>query len=212
MFTGIVTDVGRVVAVSPGGVTRFEIATAYDLATIELGASIAHSGCCLTVVEKGDGRYAVEASAETLDKTTLGNWTVGTEVNLERSLKMGDELGGHLVSGHVDGVATVVQSWADGDSTRFVFEAPGAFAGFVARKGAIALDGVSLTVNEVETANGGETGEGGAVRFGVNIIPHTRQWTTFRTSRPGHRVNFEIDMLARYVARLAQVRATEPAG
>jgi riboflavin synthase len=206
MFTGIVTDVGRVAAVSPGGVTRFEIATAYDLSTVELGASIAHSGCCLTVVDKADGRYAVEVSAETLAKTTLGDWAVGTEVNLERSLKMGDELGGHLVSGHVDGVASVVQSWADGDSTRFVFEAPGAFAGYVAPKGAIALDGVSLTVNEVGA------GEAGAVRFGVNIIPHTRQWTTFRTLEPGHRVNFEIDMLARYVARLAQVRATEPAG
>lgn len=206
MFTGIVTDVGRVEAVTPGGVTRFEISTAYDLDSIDIGASVAHSGCCLTVVWKGDGRYAVEVSEETLSKTTLGDWAVGSPVNLERSLRMGDELGGHLVSGHVDGVATIVQSWDDGDSTRFVFDAPGAFAGFVAPKGAIALDGVSLTVNEV-----GE-GEAGAVRFGVNIIPHTRSCTTFQTLKPGHRVNFEIDMLARYVARLAQVNPAEAAG
>jgi len=199
MFTGIVTDVGRVEEVMPGGVTRVVLSTRYDLDTIDLGASIAHNGCCLTVVEKGNGRYAVEVSAETLDKTTLGGWTVGTPVNLERSLKLGDELGGHLVSGHVDGVATVVSTRPDGDSTRFAVEAPAAVAGMIAPKGSIALDGVSLTVNEVGP------GDGGAVRFGVNVIPHTRDHTTFRTLAAGDRVNFEIDLLARYVARLAQV-------
>lgn len=199
MFTGIVTDVGRVEEVMPGGVTRFVLSTRYDLDTIDLGASIAHNGCCLTVVEKGNGRYAVEVSAETLGKTTLGGWAVGTPVNLERSLKLGDELGGHLVSGHVDGVATVVSTRPDGDSTRFAVEAPAAVAGMIAPKGSIALDGVSLTVNEVGP------GDGGAVRFGVNVIPHTRDHTTFRTLAAGDRVNFEIDLLARYVARLAQV-------
>lgn len=199
MFTGIVTDVGRVEEVTPGGVTRFVLSTRYDLDTVDLGASIAHNGCCLTVVEKEGGRYAVEVSAETLDKTTLGGWTVGTPVNLERSLRLGDELGGHLVSGHVDGVALVVGSRPDGDSTRFEVEAPAAVAGMIAPKGSIALDGVSLTVNEVGS------GDGGAVRFGVNVIPHTRDHTTFRTLAAGDRVNFEIDLLARYVARLAQV-------
>ena len=191
MFTGIVTDLGRVRAISKTGDTRFEFDTGYDTAEIEIGASIACSGPCLTVVDKGPGRFAVEASAETLARTTLGGWTVGTPVNFERALRIGDELGGHIVSGHVDGVATVIGLRAEGDSTRFVFAAPDGFGRYVAPKGSIALDGVSLTVNEVD--------DGG---FGVNIIPHTRRHTTFGGLAEGDRVNFEVDTIARYVDRL----------
>lgn len=191
MFTGIITDVGRVASIERQGDTRFTIATGFDLDTIEIGASIAHDGVCLTVVEKGDGTYAIQASAETLSKTTLGDWQVGTPVNLERSLKLGDELGGHLVYGHVDGVASVVAIRPEGLSHRFTFEAPAHLAKYVASKGSIALDGVSLTVNEVD-----------GPRFGINIIPHTQSCTTFGTLKPGDRVNLEVDMLARYVARL----------
>jgi riboflavin synthase len=193
MFTGIVTDLGRLAARddADGGGLRLGIETAYDLATVEIGASIACSGCCLTVVEKGDGRFSVEVSAETLSKTTLGDWQPGQAINLERSLKLGDELGGHLVYGHVDGVATVEAIEPDGDSLRFVFSAPQELARYLAPQGSVALDGVSLTVNEVETA-----------RFGVNIIPHTARVTSFGALAVGDRVNLEIDMLARYVARL----------
>ncbi len=191
MFTGIVTDLGRVRAISKDGDTRFEFDTGYDTADIEIGASVACSGPCLTVVDKGPGRFAVQASAETLARTTLGSWTVGTPVNFERALKIGDELGGHIVSGHVDGVATVVETRAEGDSTRYVLAAPDGFGHYIAPKGSIALDGVSLTVNEVD-----ETG------FGVNIIPHTRRYTTFGGLSEGDRVNFEIDTIARYVDRL----------
>jgi riboflavin synthase len=191
MFTGIITDVGRVVAVERRGDTLFTIGTLFDMDTVALGASIACSGCCLTVIDKEPGRFTVSASAETLSKTTLGSWTEGTEVNLERALCLGDELGGHIVSGHVDGVAEVVSAAPEGDSWRYVFQVPDAFAKFMAPKGSVALDGVSLTVNEVEGS-----------RFGVNIIPHTRQCTTFRVLSPGDRMNFEVDMLARYVARI----------
>lgn len=191
MFTGIVTDLGHVRAISKDGDTRFDFDTGYDTGEIAIGASIACSGPCLTVVDKGPGRFAVQASAETLARTTLGSWTVGTPVNFERSLRIGDELGGHIVSGHVDGVATVLETRAEGDSTRFVFVAPEGFARYVAPKGSIALDGVSLTVNEVD-----ETG------FGVNIIPHTRRHTTFGRLAEGDRVNFEVDTIARYVDRL----------
>ncbi|MEQ8964616.1 MAG: riboflavin synthase [Azospirillaceae bacterium] len=196
MFTGLITDVGRVAEVEPGGVTRMVVETGWDTAELEIGASVAHSGCCLTVVAIEPGRFAVEVSAETLARTTLGDWRPGTRVNLERSLKVGDEIGGHFVAGHVDAVIDVVDAWPDGDSTRFVFEVPPALAGFVAPKGSVALDGVSLTVNEVET------GAGGSARFGVNIIPHTRAWTTFADIEAGHRVNFEADLLARYVGRI----------
>jgi len=196
MFTGLVTDVGRIAEVEPGGMTRLVVETGWDTARLDIGASVAHSGCCLTVVAIEPGRYAVEVSAETLARTTLGGWRPGTPVNLERSLKAGDEIGGHFVAGHVDAVAQVVDAVADGDSTRFVFEAPPAVAGYVAPKGSVALDGVSLTVNEVET------GAGGSVRFGVNVIPHTRSWTTFGQLQVGQLVNFEADLLARYVARL----------
>jgi riboflavin synthase len=191
MFTGIVSDLGRVRAVVAGAITRFEIATSWDTAGIAHGASIACNGCCLSVVDKGPGWFAVEASAETLGVTTLGGWREGTPVNLERALRAGDELGGHLVSGHVDGVATVEDRRPDGASLRFRFAVPAHLARFVAPKGSVALDGVSLTVNEVE----GRT-------FGVNIIPITQQLTGFGQLRPGDRVNLEIDLVARYLARL----------
>ena len=192
MFTGIITDVGRVRAVERQGDTRFTVETVFAMETVPIGASIANNGVCLTVVEKGPGWFAVQASAETLSKTTLGGWAEGTRVNLERALKVGDELGGHIVSGHVDGVATVVDVRPDGESKRFTFEAPTNLAKYIAPKGSVALDGVSLTVNEVD-----------GVRFGVNIIPHTQDATTFGALKAGDRVNLEIDMLARYVARLA---------
>lgn len=191
MFTGIITDVGRVRSVEKQGDTRFTIETAFDMDAVPIGASIANNGVCLTVVEKGQGWFAVQASAETLSKTTLGSWVAGTRVNLERSLKLGDELGGHLVYGHVDGVATVVGVRPDGESVRLTFEAPAGLEKYVASKGSVALDGVSLTINEVDGA-----------RFGINIIPHTQIATTFGELKPGDRVNLEVDMLARYVARL----------
>jgi len=195
MFTGIVTDLGEVRKVirGAGRETRFEIASHYDPATIAIGASIAHNGVCLTVIETGADWHAIEASAETLSKTNMGGWGEGTRINLERALKVGDELGGHIVSGHVDGIATVVDIRPDNQSLRFTFETPEELACFVAPKGSVALDGVSLTVNEVDER-----------RFGVNIIPHTQSVTTFGTYRPGSLVNLEIDMLARYVARLLQ--------
>lgn len=191
MFTGIVTDVGRVRAIARRGDMRVEIETSYDTHGVEIGASIACSGPCLTVVEKGTGWFAVEVSAETLARTTLGGWAVGTRVNLERALRVGDELGGHIVSGHVDGVARILDTRPEGDSVRFEFEAPADLKRFIAPKGSVALDGVSLTVNAVDDA-----------RFGVNIISHTRACTTFGERKPGERVNLEIDMLARYVGRL----------
>jgi len=191
MFTGIITDLGSVRRIVRDGDTRFEFASAYDMDTVDIGASIACNGVCLTVIEKGTGWFAVQASAETLSKTTLGTWTEGRPVNFERAMKVGDELGGHIVSGHVDGVATVVSITDENESKRYVFEAPEALKKFVAPKGSVALDGVSLTVNEVDGA-----------RFGINVIPHTQAVTTFGSYRPGDAVNMEIDMLARYVARL----------
>jgi riboflavin synthase len=197
MFTGIITDIGTVRSVMRAGDTRFEIATSYDLATVDIGASIACNGCCLTVVEKGSGWFAIQASAETLSRTTLGDWKEGTRVNLERSLRIGDELGGHIVSGHVDGLGEVLSITPEGESRRFRFQVPGGIARFIAPKGSVAIDGTSLTVNEVE-----------GDRFGVNIIPHTQAVTTWGTMVPGQRVNVEIDMLARYVARLTEYKAT----
>jgi len=191
MFTGIITDLGRVRAVAGGDMTRLEIGTTYPAEAIAIGASIACNGVCLSVVERGPGWFAVEASAETLSKTTLGGWRAGTAVNLERPLKLGDELGGHLVLGHVDGVAVLVQRRPDGGSIRLVFEAPQELARFIAPKGSVAIDGVSLTVNEVEGR-----------RFGVNIIPITLRETNMGDLAVGGRVNLEIDLLARYVARL----------
>lgn len=191
MFTGIITDVGRVRAVTPGGDTGFTIATGYDTREIALGASIACSGVCLTVTRKGEGWFAVQASAETLARSTLGGWREGTPVNLERALRVGDELGGHILSGHVDAVAEIVARRPEGDSLRFVVAVPPPYEKAIAPKGSVALDGVSLTVNEVEDC-----------RFGVNIIPHTQAQTTFAAAKIGDRVNLEIDVLARYVARL----------
>ena len=195
MFTGIITDKGRVRAISKPGDTLIEIDTSYDVAGIAIGASIACSGPCLTVVRRGvtdgQGWFAVEASAETLSKTTIGGWKVGTPVNLERALRVGDELGGHIVSGHVDGVGTVLSVRPEGQSWRFSFRAPAELMRYIAHKGSIAIDGVSLTVNEVE----GDT-------FGVNIIPHTFTETTFGQMTQGQRINLEIDALARYVERI----------
>src|SRR3954467_15694121 len=202
MFTGIVTDVGRVRrlrrAPGPDGGIDLLIATSYDTAEIALGASIACSGPCLTVVAVEPGAFAVQASAETLACSTLAEWGEGTPVNLERALRLGDELGGHLVSGHVDGVAQLVERRPEGDSIRFTIEAPAELARYVAPKGSVALDGVSLTVNEVE---------GG--RFGVNIIPYTLAHTSLGEARPGQRLNLEIDTIARYVARLLDVSGAE---
>ncbi|ROT99041.1 riboflavin synthase [Histidinibacterium lentulum] len=196
MFTGIVTDIGEIVATEKRGDLRARIATSYDPASIAVGASIACDGVCLTVVAKGAEPvpwFDVDVSAETVSKSTLDAWTEGRQVNLERALRVGDELGGHIVSGHVDGVAEVRSVADEGDSTRIVFRAPAGLARFIAPKGSVALDGTSLTVNEVE----GDT-------FGVNLIPHTKEVTTWGRIRAGDRVNLEIDTLARYVARLAE--------
>ncbi len=196
MFTGIVTDLGRVRSIEQAGDTRFVLETGYDTGTIAIGASIACSGACLTVVETGDDWFAVEASAETLGLTTLAAWRPGTRVNLERALSLGDELGGHLVTGHVDGRGEVLSIEPEGDSHRFAVAAPDSLARYIARKGSITVDGVSLTVNDVES----NRNEG--CRFEVNIIRHTAEATTFGTYRAGDQVNLEIDLLARYLERL----------
>jgi riboflavin synthase len=198
MFTGIVTDIGVVKEArhGNGGVT-LAIATAYDTSLIALGASIGCSGVCLTVVAQETGLLTFEASAETLACSTLGQWRKGTRLNLEQAMRLGDEMGGHLVLGHVDGIATISGRRPDGESVRFTIEAPADLAGYIAPKGSVALDGVSLTVNEVE---------GGV--FGVNIIPHTLTHTVFGEAGPGTRMNIEIDPIARYVARLLEARGT----
>jgi len=191
MFTGIVTDIGRVRSVTPTARDRrYEIGTAWDTATLDLGASVSHAGCCLTVTEKGPGWFAVEVSGETLSKTTLGDWATGTRINLERAAKLGDELGGHIVSGHVDGLGRVVSVTPEGGSHRLVIEAPAPLHRYIAAKGSITIDGVSLTVNTVEGR-----------AFGLNIIPHTWSETTLGALKAGDFVNIEIDMLARYLAR-----------
>lgn len=196
MFTGIITGIGTVLAAEGG---RFTIRSDYPAASIALGASICHDGVCLTVTgieaEGAGSRYTLDVSNETLSLTTLGDWRTGRSINLERALKAGDELGGHIVSGHVDGVARITDIRADGESRRLTFEAPAALAPFIAPKGSVALDGTSLTVNEVDGA-----------RFGVNLIPHTLTVTTWGGKKPGDRVNIEIDPLARYVARLLEMR------
>ena len=191
MFTGIITDIGQVRAIKDTNRDRrFEITTAYDLGTIDIGASIAHSGCCLTVVEKGDDWFAVEVSAESLSLTTLSQWRVGGRINLERATKVGDELGGHIVSGHVDGLGEVLSVRLEGGSHRLEIRAPKPLHRYIAQKGSIAMEGVSLTVNAVHDDV-----------FGVNIIPHTWDVTTLGQIVAGSRVNLEIDMLARYAAR-----------
>ncbi len=191
MFTGIITDLGSVRSVEERGDTRFIFNSALATEEVPIGASIACSGACLTVTERGPSWFAANASAETLAKTTLGSWRDGTPVNFERALRLGDELGGHLVSGHVDAVAVVTERYPEGESLRFTFEVPADLARFIAPKGSVTLDGVSLTVNEVE-----------ANRFGVNIIAHTAKVTTLGALEIGGRANLEIDLLARYVERL----------
>lgn len=199
MFTGIITDIGRIRAIEQVDDGRLEIETAYDTAGIDIGASVACSGCCLTVVEKGAGWMAFEASGETRRLTTVGNWTDGTRVNLERALKAGDELGGHIVSGHVDGLAELIERVPEGDSLKLTFRAPKTLAPYIAAKGSVTLDGVSLTVNTVS-----------GIDFTVNIISHTQEQTTLGGLAVGTAVNLEIDMLARYVARLMQMNGTAP--
>jgi len=193
MFTGIVTDIGEIARVEKRGNARFDIRTGYDTKTISLGASICCSGCCLTVVGTGASSFSVDVSAESMSRTTLGHWKTGTCINLERALRMGDELGGHIVLGHVDGVGQIVSDKSDGDSRRFRIRVQKELARFIAEKGSVTLDGVALTVNEVD-----------GLEFGVNIIPHTQAVTTWGHAREGDAVNVEIDMLARYVARLAE--------
>jgi len=191
MFTGIITDVGRVLRLHPGELLDLTIATAFETSAIPVGSSIACSGACLTVVAVEPAAFAVQASVETLTRTTLGEWEEGTPVNLEKSLRLGEELGGHLVLGHVDGMVRIVERRPEAESIRFVLEAPEEQMPFIAPKGSVALDGVSLTVNELAQN-----------RFGVNIIPHTLACTSFGSLRPGQRMNLEIDLIARYVARL----------
>ncbi len=195
MFTGIVTDIGEVLGVARAGALNARIATSRDLGDLDVGASVACDGVCLTVVDFGRGQrtwFAVQASEETLSRTNLGQWTPGRRINLERALKVGDEIGGHIVSGHVDGLAVVGDVRDEGDSTRMLLDAPAGLARFIAPKGSVALNGTSLTVNEVDGA-----------RFGINFIPHTKAVTTWSEARPGDRVNLEVDTLARYVARLS---------
>lgn len=191
MFTGIVTDIGTILAASGTNDVRFDIETRYDLSTVALGASIACNGVCLTVVGKEKNYFSVDVSGETLSRTTLGSWKTGTEINLERALALGDELGGHMVSGHVDAVATVLAIAEVGGAHRLTVEVPEAFSKYIAEKGSITLDGVSLTVNGVEENS-----------FWVTLIPHTWTHTTFKHLKLGARINLEIDMLARYVERM----------
>ncbi len=193
MFTGIITDIGTIRRIEPDGDPRYEIATRYDTAGIAIGASIACSGACLTVIEKSADSFTMQVSAETLSLTTVAQWRVGTRINLERALKVGDELGGHIVSGHVDGVGRIVARHPEHQSERYVIEVPADLAPLIARKGSVAIEGISLTVNEVD-----------GNRFGVNIIPHTQKETTLGGLGAGDPVNIEVDMLARYVARLLQ--------
>ena len=196
MFTGIVTHIGSVRQIIKGGDTRLEITVPFETGDLDIGASVACSGACMTVIEKGADWFAVSVSGESLAKTTLGRWHRGTAVNLERALKAGDEMGGHIVSGHVDGVGALVSMAREGDSTRMTFEAPESLRQFIASKGSITIDGISLTVNDV-----------GSTTFDINVIPHTQVVTTLGERQVGDAVNLEIDMLARYVARLQDYNA-----
>jgi riboflavin synthase len=201
MFTGIVSGVGTL---QERAGSRFVIACPFKRRSLEEGASIACDGCCLTIVDvakaKGEGaRFAVDVSNETLGRTTIGSWREGRRINLERALTLGDELGGHLVSGHIDGTAAILAREADGDSVRFVLESPAEFASFIAAKGSVALDGVSLTVNDAKGR-----------RFGVNLIPHTLANTTWGDRGPGDLVNLEVDLMARYLARLRESERLAP--
>jgi riboflavin synthase len=200
MFTGIVTDVGTVRSAEQRGDLRLQIATAYDLDTLDLGASISCSGVCLTVVDKGDDWFAVDVSGETISKTAADHWREGAKLNLERALRLGDELGGHIVTGHVDAVAQVVGTCPEGDSTRIGISVPPELAPMIAAKGSVTLDGVSLTVNEVRQADDGNT------HFAVNIIPHTAKHTTLGSLHGGQQLNVEIDVLSRYLDRMLAAR------
>ncbi|MDQ4088665.1 MAG: riboflavin synthase [Pseudomonadota bacterium] len=199
MFTGIITDVGTIEAVEPRGDLRVRIGCNYDMATVDLGASIACSGVCLTVVDKGDGWFAVDVSAETQSRTAPDLWSQGRRLNLERALRLGDELGGHIVTGHVDGLGFVSWGGFEGDSIRFSIKGPKRLAPFLTEKGSVALNGISLTLNEVEDKPDG-------VYFGVNIIPHTRQSTAMFDR--GETVNIEVDLIARYIGRMLEARAS----
>ena len=201
MFTGIVTDIGTVTTVESPGDTRVVVSTTYDTATIDLGASIACSGVCLTVVDKGPGWFAIDVSGETISRTAKDQWTEGRKFNLERAMKLGDELGGHIVTGHVDGLGTVVALSEEGGSHRVTIRAGADIAPFIAPKGSVTVDGVSLTVNSVRDVDG-------EVEFGLNIIPHTWGVTTLGTIQTGQSVNIEIDVLARYLQRMEHYRAS----
>jgi len=200
MFTGIITDIGTVRAADQRGDLRLIITCAYDLATVDLGASIACSGVCLTVVDKGPDWFAVDVSAETTSRTAAGLWQAGARLNLERALRLGDELGGHLVTGHVDGVGTVLDAAPDGASLKVVIVAPADLGPYIATKGSLTLDGVSLTVNDVRDHDDGTT------HFAVNIIPHTAAHSTLGALASGSQLNLEIDVLARYLKRMADSR------
>ena len=199
MFTGIITDIGRIQSVEQRGDLHLKIESGYDMDSVAMGASIACSGVCLTVVEKGPDWFAVDVSAESLSRTAPGMWAKGARLNLERALRVGDELGGHIVTGHVDGVGQLVSATPQGDSTRIIIAAPAALAASLAPKGSIAVDGISLTVNEVEDQSDG------SVHFGINLIPHTAQMTTLDSLPAGRCFNLEIDVLARYLARMQQL-------
>ena len=201
MFTGITTDIGTVRSAEKRGDLRLTIACGYDMGTVDLGSSIACSGVCFTVVDKGDDWFAVDVSAETLSRTAKDKWVEGSRLNLERSLRVGDELGGHIVSGHVDGVAEVIGAAPHGGSTRYALRVPAELGRSIAPKGSVALDGVSLTVNDVEDDSESTT------RFSVNIIPHTAEHTTLGQVELGQQLNVEIDVLARYLERLIDARA-----
>lgn len=201
MFTGIITDIGTITSVDQRGNLRLVISCHYNMEDVAIGASIACSGVCLTVVDKGEGYFAVDASAETISRTARGLWQSGVRLNLERALKVGDELGGHIVTGHVDGVGEIVESDPVGNSWKVVVEAPAALAPYIAAKGSITVDGISLTVNEIADQSSG------MARFTLNIIPHTAQMTTLDTLAVGRQVNLEIDVLARYLKRMEDLRA-----
>lgn len=203
MFTGIVSDIGTIESVVSRGDTRIRVNTAYDAATIDLGASIACSGVCLTVVDKGAGWFDVQVSGETISRTARDQWTTGRKLNLERAMKLGDELGGHIVTGHVDGIAEVLSITPQGESHRIAFAVPSALAPFIAPKGSITIDGVSLTVNTVEDRG---PDHGDVTHFDVNLIPHTQAVTTLGTLQQGQSVNIEIDVLARYLQRMEHYR------
>lgn len=198
MFTGIITDIGEVSEITQMGDTRIVIRTSYDTSTIDFGASIACSGVCLTVVDKGSDYFSVDVSAETLSCTSLGDWVSGSQINLERALKVGEELGGHIVTGHVDAVGQILNIETDGDSKKFIFSLPTKLKTYVAPKGSVTINGASLTVNNVEDKSE-------HTDFSINIIPHTQEKTTFGAANIGDKVNIEIDILARYVARMHEV-------